>query len=78
MTSPGGASRHYEVNYVLIPCLLIQTGLSQGIWRMPKFDISISAKLFISRRGITNEIELFRDDCMYCRHNFELYIEFLT
>ena len=52
MTSPGGASRYYEVNYVLIPCLLIQTGLSRGIWSMPKFDISISAELVISRRGI--------------------------
>ena len=52
MTSPGGASRYYEVNYVLIPCLLIQTGLSRGIWSMPKFDISISAELVISKRGI--------------------------
>ena len=43
MTSPGGASRYYEVNYVLIPCLLIQTGLSRGIWSMPKSYISISA-----------------------------------
>ena len=53
MTSPGGASRYYEVNYVLIPCLLIQTGLSRGIWSMPKSDISISAELVISRYGIT-------------------------
>ena len=52
MTSPGGASRYYEVNNVLIPCLMIQTGLSRGIWSMPKFDISISAELVISKRGI--------------------------
>ena len=57
MTSPGGASRYYEVNYVLIPCLLIQTGLSRGIWSMPKSDISISAELVISRHGITNKNE---------------------
>ena len=56
MTSPGGASRYYEVNYVLIPCLLIQTGLSRGIWSMPKSDISISAELVISRHGITGYI----------------------
>ena len=53
MTSPGGASRYYEVNYALIPCLLIQTGLSRGIWSMPKSDIFISAELVISRHGIT-------------------------
>ena len=56
MTSPGGASRYYEVNYVLIPYLLIQTGLSRGIWSMPKSDISISAELVISRHGISNEM----------------------
>ena len=55
MTSPGGASRYYEVNYALIPCLLIQTGLSRGIWSMPKSDIFISAELVISRNGITLE-----------------------
>ena len=71
MTSPGGAIRYYEVNYVLIPCLLMQTGLSRGIWSMPKSDISISAEQVISRHGIIIKIP-----CITRAIRFTAYLDF--